>query len=78
MPKRHLFCNTIFYNILFLFSSGQLAPFAMLLSAIALMPFRGIFKECGTAVPMVSRAELYCVVLYVLKGQLLLGTGLLV
>ena len=43
-----------FFSFNFLTFSGQLAPFAMLLCCIALMPFRGIFKECGTAVPMVK------------------------
>ena len=45
--------------------TGQLAPFAMLMCCLALMPFRGIFKECGTAVPMVQTQK-NCFVLYVL------------
>jgi len=31
---------------------GQLAPFAMILAVLALHPFRKIFKECGTALPL--------------------------
>lgn len=31
----------------------------MLMCCIALMPFRGIFKECGTAVPMVRTYTLW-------------------
>jgi amino acid transporter len=31
---------------------GQLAPIAMLLCCLALYPFRKIFQECGTALPL--------------------------
>lgn len=31
---------------------GQLAPFAMLICCFALYPFRKIFQECGTALPL--------------------------
>ena len=31
---------------------GQLTPFAMILTALALYPFRKIFQECGTAIPL--------------------------
>ena len=31
---------------------GQLAPIAVLLSCVALYPFKKIFQECGTALPL--------------------------
>ena len=31
---------------------GQLAPIAVLLACLALYPFRKIFQECGTALPL--------------------------
>lgn len=31
---------------------GQLAPFALLMGCLALFPYRRIFKECGTALPL--------------------------
>ena len=55
--KLMLSLPSILINLILYHLSGQLAPFAMLLCCIALMPFRGIFKECGTAVPMVNITE---------------------